>query len=117
MTGSTHRLRGPSKIHFQSILDSGIRLKSPTVSVVARCGVGLVGIATPRSIGCHARRNRQKRRIRECLRNLTPLLAGMDVVVLARACVVTTPSAELAKELSAILTSCRIRLIGESESS
>ncbi|MBL8087276.1 MAG: ribonuclease P protein component [Chthonomonas sp.] len=50
------------------VFREGKRERSPSFRLMSLPGSGLVGIATSKSIGCHARRNRIKRRAREVAR-------------------------------------------------
>ena len=113
------KICGPSKRRFQAILDEGFRVGGKLISVVAVPALAQpkAGIATPRAVGCHARRNRQRRRLRAALRNLTPLLGGMEIVVLSRLSLVEATHQEISSELQQLLIQCRNRLTAGSEPS
>lgn len=61
-------------------------------------GAGLVGIATSRGIGSHARRNRIKRRIREAVRSLSDH-TQFDLVIAAKQSAAVAPFVELRGEV------------------
>ncbi len=77
-------MKGPSKARFQQIYAEGRRLDSGAVGLRFLPGEGLLGITTHRAIGSRARRNRQKRRLREAWLSVGPP-EGFDVVVVGRA--------------------------------
>jgi ribonuclease P protein component len=76
-------VKGPSKARFQQIYSEGRRLESGSVGLRFLPGEGLLGITTHRAIGSRARRNRQKRRLREAWLSLAPP-AGFDVIIVGR---------------------------------
>ena len=79
-------------------------------------GTGLVGVATTKRIGCHARRNRQKRRAREAV-NATGLgFVDLDMAVLVRETADKTSFDELTEELKRLLEETRQRWDGSSGS-
>ena len=62
------------------------------------------GISTSRRLGGAVVRNRIRRRIRECLRALTPrILPGFDILLVARQGSITASQVELATTLERLL--------------
>lgn len=66
-------------------------------------GEGAVGVGTSKKIGCHARRNRVKRRIREAARSLHSRLEEWDSVVIAKASAAEAGLEELKDEFSELI--------------
>jgi ribonuclease P protein component len=87
-------MKGPSKARFEEIYASSSRRDAGPLSLRFLPGEGLVGIATPRSLGCIARRNRQKRRLREAFRASGPP-PGFDFVLVARASIAKASFSEI----------------------
>lgn len=76
-----------------------------------------MGIATSRAIGCHARRNRQRRRIREAVRAMDATARqGLDIVISAKESVQDIRQADLIAELETGITEMRKRWDENSES-
>lgn len=67
-------------------------------------GSGLAGIGIARAIGCHARRNRQRRRLREALRTLhISELSKFDTVVIGNEPATGLKLPELAASLGELI--------------
>ena len=79
-------------------------------------GPGEIGFATAKKIGCHARRNRQKRRAREAYNATSPHNVSLDMAVLVRDCADTASFDELTEELGRLLEETNRRWAGSSES-
>lgn len=80
-------------------------------------GQGHVGFATAKKIGCHARRNRQKRRAREALNASDFPIVGLDIAVLVRDGADAVGFDELTEELKRLLEETQRRWAGSLESS
>lgn len=77
--------RGISKAEFDNIFENGIRVSGMYCRVLVARGKGRVGISTPKKVGCHARRNRLKRRLRDAVKTSVNLLSNdRDTVVLGK---------------------------------
>lgn len=72
-------------------------------------GTGLVGVATARSVGCHARRNRQKRRVREAVRVSAVAEPQFDMAFVAKQAVYTTDFQTLRDEVVRLTTEAKRR--------
>ena len=72
-------------------------------------GTGQIGIAVSKSIGSHARRNRQRRRVRAALAEFEAELQGLDVTVTVRQAAETATSGEIAAELRELIAEMRSR--------
>ena len=104
------RLKGPSRARFEAIYSTGQRTNGELFRIHALPGTGLVGIATSREIGSHARRNRQKRRAAEALRGLDEgLLQGVDVAVTVKPAAGSKSLAEMQEELRFLVAEVRAR--------
>ncbi|GEM_PF-3171970 len=72
--------------------------------MIADLGMGRAGFATSRALGCAARRNRQKRRLKEAFRLEVETRPGsapyLDWVVMAKSEIRTTSFAELRTEVA-----------------
>ena len=79
-------------------------------------GHGEIGFATVKKIGCHARRNRQKRRAREAYNAIAPQNVGLDMAVLVRDSADKASFDELTEELGRLLEETKRRWAGSSES-
>lgn len=77
-------LRGPSRRRFDEIYRDGDRANGDFLRLLALPGTGLVGIAVTRSLGCNARRNLFRRRMREIAR-ISGGQPSADLVVLVKA--------------------------------
>jgi len=66
-----------------------------------RLGVNRLGITASTKIGCAVKRNRARRRLKECYRALG-LRQGLDIVVVARARAVTAPFTAIEKEMRSL---------------
>ncbi|MBX3112715.1 MAG: ribonuclease P protein component [Fimbriimonadaceae bacterium] len=69
------------------MFDHGLRVSGPLLTINLLPGSGLVGVATSRSIGCHARRNRNRRRVREAVRLTTSQDPAFDMALVAKSTV------------------------------
>jgi len=84
----------------------------------ADLGAGRVGIATAKKIGCHARRNWVKRRIREGLFRLEDELKNdLDYILIASTNVVEIDLTAIVEELKDALNRMNERWAADSESS
>lgn len=61
-------------------------------------GQGLFGVAASKAIGCHARRNRQKRRIKAAWQTLNQS-CELDWICVAKPSIVDAPFDEIVAEL------------------
>lgn len=61
-------------------------------------GQGLFGVATSKAIGCHARRNRQKRRIKAAWQEIVAS-PQLDWICVVKPSIVEAPFAEIVDEL------------------
>ncbi|MFM9872605.1 MAG: ribonuclease P protein component [Fimbriimonadaceae bacterium] len=78
-------MKGPSPGRFQQIFSEGDRANSPNLTMYVLSGSGAIGVTTSRKIGCRARRNRVRRRVREIARIQESRLAKWDSVIVAKA--------------------------------
>ena len=69
-------------------------------------GQGLLGVGTAKKIGNKPRRNRQRRRVQSCFRNLNLPPTEWDCVAIARASVETAPFADLQAEAARLYDQC-----------
>ena len=77
--------RGISKAEFDNIFETGIRISGQYCRILVASGQARVGISTPKKVGCHARRNRLKRRLRDAVKiNVNLLSNELDTVVLGK---------------------------------
>lgn len=74
-----------------------------------------MGFAAPRALGSIARRNRQRRRLREIVRS-TPIPAGFDWIVAATRAVEDATWPELLIEADRLVLEASLRWAGEPES-
>ena len=73
-------------------------------------GAGLLGIAISRQIGCHARRNRLKRRVREAIRSIDLAPAdGLDIAVTVKTAANEAGFQRLRDELQCLVTEMQAR--------
>lgn len=73
-------------------------------------GDGKIGVATAKSLGCHARRNKEKRRAVAALRNIgEQAWQGMDVVVTVKPAIYGAKANEIEEELKNLVTELRSR--------
>jgi ribonuclease P protein component len=61
------KIKGPKKVRFEEIYQSGIRFRSKSLTLIKIEGNGLIGIATSKKIGDKPDRNYQKRRVKSIL--------------------------------------------------
>ena len=111
-------MNGPGKRRFDEIFDKGKRVQGRFTRISALPGTGLIGFATAKKIGCHARRNQLRRRYQAVLRDLgdsrtTPL----DLVVIIGTGAASVGIAEVKSELWRLLKSIEERWAEESASS
>ena len=76
-----------------------------------------MGIATAKKIGCHARRNWVKRRIRQCLQSLdSNLRSDLDYIAIATPDVLLMSYEETCREIGLALTQMNLRWADDSGS-
>lgn len=79
------------------------------MTIAALQGTGLVGVATSKTIGCHARRNRQKRRIVAVLQETAGIWDGLDLVVTVKPATEQATPQEIEDELKNLVTEMQSR--------
>jgi ribonuclease P protein component len=100
------------------VFQKGRRVSSPNFRLSSDQGQGRIGIATSKKIGCHARRNWVKRRIRESIFNLeSNLRPDLDYIVIATPNVVALEFEAVREELRDALTRMNQRWAADLESS
>ena len=104
------RIRRSSE--FKTIASAGRRYSSGTFVILVGANPALrrarLGVTVSRRVGIAVVRNRVKRRIREWFRrDGHALVAGRDVVVIARAAAADLSGAEVFAELSRLATGVR----------
>ncbi|MBL8066684.1 MAG: ribonuclease P protein component [Chthonomonadaceae bacterium] len=109
-------MRGPSKSRFDELFTNGLRVNGETARAHSLPGEGLTGIATAKRTGCHARRNRQKRRIREAVRTDGTPRYGVDIVFFVRPETRRATFAELREQVQRLTKESVQRWEGRSES-
>lgn len=80
-------------------------------------GTGLIGVTTSKSMGCRARRNRTKRRVREIARLQFSRFQKFDTVIVARNSAEKAPFAELECNLGELMDELEQRWEKQLESS
>ncbi|MBC8065111.1 MAG: ribonuclease P protein component [Chlorobia bacterium] len=98
----TRSLRKPglSKTKFEAVFKGGKRVSTSNFRLTADKGEGRVGVATSKKIGCHARRNWVKRRIRESIYSFeSSLRTDLDYIVIATPNVLTMDFVAIREEL------------------
>jgi len=80
-------------------------------------GTGAVGVTTARKIGCRARRNRVRRRVREIARLQFHRFTNWDSVIVAKASADHAPHEAICKDLNQLLDELECRWEKQSESS
>jgi ribonuclease P protein component len=80
-------------------------------------GSGAVGVATARKIGCHARRNRVRRRVREVARLNLPKFSSWDSVIVAKVSADQAEFESITKDLTQLIDELERRWEKQSESS
>lgn len=112
------RSSGLSKARFDEVFKLGKRVSTAHFRLTTDQGIGRLGIATAKKIGCHARRNWVKRRIRESIYSLeSPLAPHLDYIVIATPNVVNMEFAAMAVELAEGLNRMNQRWADDLESS
>jgi ribonuclease P protein component len=112
------RKPGPSKARFESVFQNGKRFATANIKLSADRGEGRVGIATAKKIGCHARRNWVKRRIRECIFSLeSELRTDLDYILIATPNVVPMEFEAICGEVRDAVNRMNLRWAAELESS
>ncbi|MBN9502217.1 MAG: ribonuclease P protein component [Armatimonadetes bacterium] len=110
--------KGLSKPRFEAVFQGGKRVSTRHFRLSATFGEGRVGIATSKKIGCHARRNWVKRRIRAILLRLDDVLrTDLDYIFVASATSVNAEWGEMGSEIDDALSRMNERWAAESESS
>jgi ribonuclease P protein component len=90
-TTPTRRVNGLSRARFDEVFQKGRRMNGEFVRLFvlpapdhqATCPNGRLGVAASKSIGCHARRTKVKRRLREAFWSLGGL-PGHDCVLVGK---------------------------------
>ena len=109
---------GLSKTRFESVFKNGKRVSTPNLKLTADRGQGRVGIATAKKIGCHARRNWVKRRIRESISSLeSELRTDLDYILIATPNVVSMEFTAVRDEVRDAVARMNLRWVAELESS
>ena len=110
--------KGLSKNQFDAVFKNGKRVSTPNFRLSAERGEGRIGIATSKKIGCHARRNWVKRRIRESIKSLeSNLRPDLDYIVIATPNVSELAFPQIAQELDDAVGRMNDRWAEELESS
>ncbi|MBS1713374.1 MAG: ribonuclease P protein component [Armatimonadetes bacterium] len=109
-------MNGPSRQRFDELFSQGQRAVGRLFRVCSLPGEGLVGFATARAIGCHARRNRAKRRARAAFNALPPLSVRADMAVLVREEAAKAEWNELVEELGRLCEETQRRWAADSGS-
>lgn len=64
-------------------MSNGRRSSGALCRVVCHPGTGLIGFATPKKLGCAARRNRMKRRLRHAVRtHVREMHTNFDTIII-----------------------------------
>lgn len=92
---------------FRGLYARGKTAAAPTIAVYTRKNklktTSRLGITTSVKLGCAVERNKARRRIRECYRTHEQLLQpGYDIVIVARARVLTKPYQALEGDMMAL---------------
>jgi ribonuclease P protein component len=107
----TVRLR--TREEFDAVQKGGRRAPARYATVLARANDlshDRLGVIASRRVGGAVRRNRAKRRIRECFRLLPSpgaVARSLDVVVIARSELVTAPFADVQADLASAIRRLR----------
>lgn len=101
------RIKGPPKLKFDKIYQSGRRVKGDFFTLIICEGSGFVGIATSKKIGEKPARNYEKRRIRSILQNFCRTKT-CDLIVVANAKVKDAEFATLCSELTQLISGAQI---------
>ncbi|MCW5940551.1 MAG: ribonuclease P protein component [Fimbriimonadaceae bacterium] len=97
-------MKGPGKARFEEIFSKGQQVSSESFRLCWSSGTGQIGVATSRAIGCHARRNRQKRRALAAFAEFKQEISGIDVVLLVKARAAGASWNALVTELQGLLS-------------
>lgn len=99
-----------SKSAFNRVYEEGRRASGRFFRITTLPGEGRFGVATPKSVGCHARRNRLKRRTCEAFRaDRSDSSSLFDVVVSANATAEAASFVELKADLQQTLQAALAR--------
>jgi ribonuclease P protein component len=110
--------KGPSKRRFDKIFTEGKRVQGRLLRLSAIPGEGLVGFATAKKIGSHARRNQARRRGQSAFREIAYQFAKpLDLVIIIGTAACDVEFAEVKEELGALLEKIESRWAGDSECS
>jgi ribonuclease P protein component len=98
---------------FRSTMDSGKKIVSPNLVVLGKrttSSEGRLGLVVSGKVGNAVVRNRIKRHLRECYRQLKHRFPGIDVVVIARHNTAKTSGQALCKALESNLETLASKL-------
>lgn len=110
--------KGLSKERFEAIFAEGRRASGRLLTVRTLPGEGRLGIATAKKIGCHARRNRARCRVREAIRSLEIASSlNLDWIVTVSPSGANAGMEELKAEVRVLFDAMVERWAGESASS
>lgn len=93
-------MAGLSKARFEQVFQEGLRVQGAFCRLSGLKGTGLLGVATPKKLGCSPKRNRLKRRLREAVRLSGASREGLDVVIIGVLAAAEAPFEELKRDLS-----------------
>lgn len=106
-------LSAPSKAEFEKIFSAGKSINSLYFRLIFAPGTQKVGIATSKSIGCHAKRNRIKRKVKVIVQYHQQLVdANTDWVIVAKAAAAPVGFHQLEEDLCKSLKIAQTRLNG-----
>lgn len=92
---------------FQYVYRRGKRVSSPALTLVYTGGrQKKFGFSVSKKVGCAVVRNRVRRRLRECVRPLLPVLGSGQFVFIARNTAAATPFDRLRTEVYGLLHRC-----------
>lgn len=104
---------GPTPTEFEKIFSAGKSINTPYFRLIFAPGTQKVGIATSKSIGCHAKRNRIKRKVKVIVQNHQDLVdANTDWVIVVKMAAAQAGFKQLEEELCQSLTNAQLRLNG-----
>lgn len=102
--------KGLSKAEFDRIYSTGLKESGKLARILFASGEGKVGFATPKKVGCHARRNRLKRQMREAVRTTVKSeLLPFSMVVSATTAAVSASYEELSSEIFQLIRRAQAR--------
>ncbi len=106
-------LKGPSKAQFEKVFSAGRSVNSLYFRIVALPGSGKVGIATSKSIGCHAQRNKIKRRVKVIVQFHQAILSNsFDWVFVVKKSASELSFDQLKENLCTSLETAKLKLAG-----